>query len=85
MSKEIHEKKAYVDRPAGKNDSFKICAVAMQEYFNEQSKDEKATKKNAKTVTSNSIQREVLSTELEQGMSIRAEDGGKQQARGETR
>lgn len=81
------KKEGYVDRPASKDDSFTIHAVAMKEYFDEQSKKEdKATKKNAKTVAIDFVKREVLSTELEQGMTIRAEDGGKPQTRGgETR
>jgi len=80
------KKEGYVDRPAGKDDSFTIHAVAMKEYFDEQSKEDKATKKNAKTVAIDSVKREVLSTELEQGMTIRAENGGKPQTRsGETR
>ena len=76
----------YIEGAAGKNDTFKFRAVELQEYFSEQSKDKKATKKSIKTVTPNFVQREVLSTELEQGMTIKAEDGGKQQARsGESR
>ena len=44
---------------------------------------EKATKKNAKTVAPKTVKREVLSTDLTQGMSIKAEDGGKPQTRSE--
>lgn len=73
----------YIEAPAGINDSFQIVGVEMQEYFNEQSKEEKATKKNTKTVIPNSVRREVLSTELVEGMVIRAEDGGKPKSRDE--
>lgn len=81
--KRMTENKEYVERPAGINDSFKIVGVEIQEYFNEQSKEEKATKKNTKMVTPNSVKREVLSTELTQGMVIKAENGGKPKARNE--
>ena len=81
--KRMTENKEYIERPAGINDSFKIVGVEIQEYFNEQSKEEKATKKNTKMVTPNSVKREVLSTELAQGMVIKAENGGKPMARSE--
>ncbi len=82
--KKMTENREYIEGPAGKNDSFTIAGVEMQQIF--KGKDEKATKKNTRMTTPNSVRREVLSTELEQGMTIRAEDGGKPQTRGgETR
>ena len=82
--KKMTEKKDYIEGPAGVNDSFTINGVHMQQIF--KGNEEKATKENAKTVTPNSVQREVLSTELTTGMTIRAENGGKTQARdGESR
>ena len=56
----------------------------MQQIF--KGDEEKATKKNTKTITPNYVKREVLSTELTEGMTIRAEDGGKPRSRdGESR
>lgn len=82
--KKMTEKKDYIEGPAGVNDSFTINGVHMQQIF--KGNEEKATKKNSRTVTTNSVQREVLSTELTTGMTIRAENGGKTQAKdGESR
>ena len=82
--KKMTEKKDYIERPAGLNDTFTISGVEMQQIF--KGDEEKATKKNTKTITPNYVKREVLSTELTEGMTIRAEDGGKPRSRdGESR
>ena len=82
--KKMTEKKDYIEGPAGVNDTFTINGVEMQQIF--KGDEEKATKENAKTVTPNHVRREVLSTELAEGMTIRAEDGGKPKSRdGESR
>ena len=82
--KKMTEKKDYIEEPAGVNDTFTINGVEMQQIF--KGDEEKATKENAKTVTPNYVRREVLSTELAEGMTIKAEDGGKPKSRdGESR
>ena len=75
------DRKEYIEGPAGVNDSFTINGIEMQQIF--KGNEEKATKKNAKTVAPKTVKREVLSTDLTQGMSIKAEDGGKPQTRSE--
>ena len=85
--KTMTENKDYIESPAGMNDNFTIVGVEMQEYFDKQSKEGKATKNNTEMKTPNQIKREVLSTELEAGMSIVSENGGKKQTKrdGESR
>ncbi len=79
--KKLTGNKEYIEGPAGINDSFTINGVHMKQIF--KGNEEKATKKNAMTVTPNSVQREVVSTELELGMTIKAENGGKPKSRDE--
>ena len=85
--KTMTENKDYIESPAGMNDNFTIVGVEMQEYFDKQSKEGKATKNNTEMKTPNQIKREVLSTELEAGMAIPAEKGGIKQTKrdGESR
>lgn len=64
-----------IEGPAGIGDNCIILASSTEIYC---AKDiEKATTKNTKTVSTNNEKREVIySTELVQGMSISAKDGG---------
>ncbi len=82
--KKMTKKKDYIEGPAGVNDSFTINGVHMQQIF--KGDEEKASKKNAKTVTPNFVQREVLSSDLTKGMTIKAESGEKPKTKnGESR
>ncbi len=63
-----------IEGAAGINDKFIITASTAQ-IISEEKK--KPTKKNTKTIIPNSTTRPVLSTDLEQGMSISVENGGK--------
>lgn len=62
--------------PAGKYDSnFSIVGIALQEVFKDNDKDAKATKENTIMRTTNALKREaVLSTDLFEGMNIKASD-----------
>ena len=80
-ARKMTDRKEYIDGPAGVTGSFTINGIEMQQIF--KGNEEKATKKNVKTVAPKTVKREVLSTDLTQGMSIKAEDGGKPQTRSE--
>ena len=67
--KKLTDRKEIIEGPAGVNDSFQIAAIEMKQFVNEK---DKPTKKTAKTVVPNSTSKEVLSTELTEGMTIKA-------------
>lgn len=59
-----------IEGAAGINDKFTLNASLTQVICDE--KEKKATKKNTKTIMPNSVSRPVLSTELAEGMTIKA-------------
>ena len=83
--KKMTEKKDYIDKPAGVKDSVELNAIQMNQIF--KGDEDKATIKNAKTSVAKPTKRIVVySTQLEEGMTIPALDGGKSQSRsGESR
>lgn len=63
---------------AGFYEEFELEAVDMQQYFDKKvSKDQKPNKRNSKTIIPNRIRREILSTELMEGLTIKAMPGTK--------
>ena len=71
------DNKNIVDGPATTNDNFDICATVVKVMS-------KKLGKNSKISVPNYTRREVLSTELMEGMSIKA-SSYERQARGESR
>lgn len=67
--KKLTDRNEIIEGPAGVSDDFRITAIEMKQFVNEK---EKPTKKTAKTVVPNSASKEVLSTELTEGMTIKA-------------
>ena len=59
----------HIEGPAGKGDSFTVAGMEAQQIFENNNKPEIAAP--------NAVRRDVLSTDLTQGMSIPAADGGK--------
>ena len=64
------ERRDIIEGAAGIYDKFELCAVDMQQYFLGKDQ-EKADKKNTKMATKKSVRREIISTELMQGMTIK--------------
>lgn len=75
------EKKKDWYEPAGQHDNdFDICAIALQEVVKENTRrNAKPTKKNTSTRITSAIRRDsVLSTDLIEGMVIKAESNAKE-------
>jgi len=72
------DNKKITEGPATMRDSneFEICAIRMQEIVKMTEKNEKPNNKNTKMVATK-VRRQVLSTDLMQGMVISARSGGK--------
>lgn len=66
--KKLTDRKEIIEGPAGVGDDFKITAIEMKQFVNEK---DKPTKKTAKTVVPNATSKDVLSTELTEGMTIK--------------
>ena len=61
--------------PAGQHDTeFETCAIAIQEIVKDNDKNAKVTKKNTSTKVTRAVKRDIiLSTELAEGMTIKAQ------------
>ena len=61
--------------PAGQHDTdFETCAIAIQEIVKDNDKNAKVTKKNTSTKVTSAVKRDIiLSTELSEGMTIKAQ------------
>ena len=61
--------------PAGQHDTdFETCAIAIQEIVKDNDKNAKVTKKNTSTKVTSAVKRDIiLSTELTEGMTIKAQ------------
>ena len=62
----------YIQGPAGRDDHFIVTGMKAQQIFEKGKSDERP-----RIAASNAVKRKVLSTDLTQGMSIPAADGGK--------
>ena len=61
--------------PAGQHDTdFETCAIAIQEIVKDNDKNAKVTKKNTSTKVTSAVKSDIiLSTELAEGMTIKAQ------------
>lgn len=74
-----HKKEDYVDKPAGKDDNFSVLVASIEVHELDKGKEQVRTTKNTKTEVQNATKREIISTELAEGVRIAVHDNVKEE------